>query len=278
VCQESFGESIQRNMSWAGRDRPLPPEMIPQRLFDRLFGSREPYWIERKKSILDAVSDEARSLKSALGHGDQQRLDEYLSSVRSLERSVASLPPEYAQAVEQPPEGGDLKDWPRIAKLQTDLLVHALASRQTRVASYMLTKCQGLSRFPWLGYTYERHHEYTHGRVETPEGQRIMRDICRWHVEEFAYFLSKLKSIPEGNGTLLDHTCALYVHEHAEANAHKNAGLAMIAAGHAGNLKTGLHTRLTGTVGDLYLTLAEEVVGAQIGRFPTGEKKLSMIA
>ena len=59
VCQESFGESIQRNMSWAGRDRPLPPEMIPHRLFDRLFGSREQYWIERKKSILDAVSDEA---------------------------------------------------------------------------------------------------------------------------------------------------------------------------------------------------------------------------
>ena len=104
------------------------------------------------------------------------------------------------RVVEQPPEGGDLKDWPRIAKLQTDLLVHALASRQTRVASYMLTKCQGLSRFPWLGYTYERHHEYTHGRVETPEGQRIMRDICRWHVEEFAYFLAKLKSIPEGDG------------------------------------------------------------------------------
>jgi len=154
VCQESFGESIQRNMSWAGRDRPLPPEMIPHRLFDRLFGSREPYWIERKKSILDAVSDEAKSLKSTLGYGDQQRLEDYLTSVRSLERSVASLPPEYARVVEQPPEGGDLKDWPRIAKLQTDLLVHALASRQTRVASYMLTKCQGLSRFPWLGYTY----------------------------------------------------------------------------------------------------------------------------
>ena len=60
VCQESFGESIQRNMSWAGRDRPLPPEMIPHRLFDRLFGSKEQYWIERKKSILDAVSGEAQ--------------------------------------------------------------------------------------------------------------------------------------------------------------------------------------------------------------------------
>jgi hypothetical protein len=277
VCQESFGESIQRNMSWAGRDRPLPPEMLPHRLFDRLFGSREQHWIERKKSILDAVSDDAQTLKTTLGRSDQQRLEEYLTSVRSLEHSIASLPPEYAQVVEQPPEGGDLRDWPRIAKLQTDLLVHALASRQTRVASYMLTKCQGLSRFPWLGYTYERHHEYTHGRVETPEGQRIMRDICRWHIEEFAYFLCRLKSIPEGDGTLLDHTCALYVHEHAEANAHKNAGLAMIAAGHAGGLKTGRHTRLTGTVGDLYLTLAEEVVGARIGRFPTADRKLTEI-
>jgi hypothetical protein len=88
VCQESFGESIQRNMSWAGRDRPLPPEMIPHRLFDRLFGTKEPYWIERKKSVLDAVIEEASSLKSALGRGDQRRLEEYLNSVRSLERSA----------------------------------------------------------------------------------------------------------------------------------------------------------------------------------------------
>ncbi|MEQ1824854.1 MAG: DUF1552 domain-containing protein [Pirellula sp.] len=278
VCQESFGESIQRNLSWAGRDRPLPPEMIPHRMFDRLFGSKEQYWIERKKSILDAVTDDASSLKRDLGYNDQQRLEEYLNSVRSLERSVAGLPPEYSQVVEQPRDGGDLKDWPKIAKLQTDLMVHALASRQTRVASYMLTKCQGLSRFPWLGYTYERHHEYTHGRVETPDGQRIMRDICKWHVEEFAYFLAKLKSIPEGEGTLLDHTCALFVHEHAECNSHKNAGLAMIAAGHAGGMKTGCHTRVTGTVGDLYWTLAEEAVGARIQKFPTSEKKLTQIA
>jgi hypothetical protein len=277
VCQESFGESIQRNMSWAGRDRPLPPEMIPHRLFDRLFGSKEPYWIERKKSILDAVSDEATSLKQHLGNADQRRLDEYLTSIRSLERSIASLPPEYSRPVAEPPAGGDLTDWPRIAKLQSDLLVHALASRQTRVASYMLTKCQGLSRFPWLGLTYQRHHEYTHGRVETPEGQRNLRDICRWHVEEFAYFLARLKSIPEGSGTLLDHTCALFVHEHAEANSHKNAGLAMIAAGHVGGMKTGRHTRVTGTVGDLYLTLAEEALNLRLGRFPTADKKLSEI-
>ena len=277
VCQESFGESVQRNMSWAGRDRPLPPEMIPQRLFDRLFGTKDEHWIDRKKSVLDAVRGDAAVLKNRLGQTDKVRLEQYLASVRDVEKSIASLPPEYSEVVERPPEGGDLKDWPRIAKLQTDLLVHAFASGQTRVASYMLTKCQGLSRFPWLGHAAWRHHEYTHGNVETPRGQRILRDINRWHVEEFAYLLAKLKSTPEGDGTLLDRTCLAYVHEHAEANAHKNSGLSILLAGGLGNMKTGLHTRTTGTIGDLYLTLASEVFKTDLATFPTAGKKLTEI-
>ena len=275
VSQESFGESIQRNLSWAGRDRPLPPEMIPHRLFDRLFGTKEAHWVNREKSILDAVQADTAALNARLGSQDKARMDEYLTSVRELERSIASLPPEYKTPVERPDEGGDMRDWPRIAKLQSDLLVHALASHQTRVASYMLTKCQGLSRFPWLGHTAQRHHEYTHGQVETPQGMRILRDICRWHVEEFAYLVGKMKATPEGDGTLLDHTCLLFVHEHAEANIHKNNGLAVIVAGHAGGVKTGMHTRFTGTLGDLYVTLADESIGARLGAFPTFEKKLT---
>src|SRR5499426_1682513 len=281
VSQESFGESIQRNMSWAGYERALPPEMISHKLFDRLFGRREEGWVNRKRSILDAVREDAAALKKRLPPDDQTRVEEHLASIRDLERAIAGLPPEYRR-VDAPDFDGDMKDWPRIAKLQSDLLVQAFASGQTRVASYMLTKCQGLTRFPWLGYTAARHHDYTHADGKAPgadgaDGQRILRDICRWHVEEFAYLLAKLKSIPEGSGTLLDNTCALFVHEHAEANPHKNAGLAMIAAGHAGKMKTGLHTRVAGTVGDLYLTLAEEVVGARIGAFPTGDKKLAEI-
>ncbi|MGH9720037.1 MAG: DUF1552 domain-containing protein, partial [Bryobacteraceae bacterium] len=211
VSQESFGESIQRNLSWGGRDRALPPEMIPHKLFDRIFGARDEGWIRRKRSVLDAVREDASSLKTSLGKQDQTRLDEHLSSIRDVERAISTLPPEYAK-VEEPEMGGDMKDWPRIAKLQTGLMVHALATGQTRVASYMLTKCQGLSRFPWLGYTAARHHDYTHrdGKApgyDGPDGQRIMRDICRWHVEEFAYLVAKLKSIPEGDGTLLDRCC-----------------------------------------------------------------------
>lgn len=277
VCQESFGEAIQKNMSWADRDRPLPPETTPHKLFDRLFGEREEGWVSRRRSVLDAVRTDAAGVASRLDGADQRRLDEYLTSVRELERSIAGLPEEYARAVERPSEGGDMRDYPRIAKLQSDLLVHAFASGQTRVASYMLSKCQGLSRFPWLGHTAQRHHEYTHGQVETPRGMRILRDICRWHVEEFAYLVGKLKATPEGDGNLLDNTCLLFVHEHAEANPHKNNDLAMILAGHAGGMKTGLHTWTPGTLGDLYLTLAEEVLGARIGNFPTYQTKLSEI-
>ncbi len=277
VCQESHGESIQRNLSWAGYERALPPELIPHNLFNRMFGTREQSWIEGKKSVLDAVRDDFKDLQSTLSRGDKQRIDEHLAAVRDLERSIASLPPEYRKATEPEP-GGDVKDYPRIAKIQSDLLVHALASRQTHIASYMLTKCQSLVRLPWLGYTTLRHHDYTHTAADTPQGQRIMRDICRWHVEEFAYLLAKLKSVPEGDGTLLDHTCLLYMHEHAEANPHKNNGLPAIVAGYRKKLKTGMHTKVAGTLGDLYLTVANNILGAGIDSFPTGRQAIKELA
>ena len=238
---------------------------------------REEGWVNRKRSILDAIRQDATALKKKLPTDDQARVDEHLSGIRDLERSIAGLPPEYRR-VDPPDFDGDMKDWPRIAKLQSDLLVQALATRQTRVASYMLTKCQGLSRFPWLGYTSARHHDYTHADGKAPgadgvEGQRVLRDICKWHVEEFAYLVAKLKSIPEGDGTLFDHCCLVYVHEHAEANPHKNSGLAMIVAGGINRLAKGTHTRVTGTVGDIYLTLADEVLQAGHRQVPDGDEE-----
>ena len=281
VAQESFGESMQRNMSWAGRERALPPEMIPHRLFDRLFGAQEEGWVNRKRSVLDTVMADANALQAKLPVEDKARVDEHLSGIRDLERAIAGLPPEYRK-IDPPDFDGDMKDWPRIAKLQSDLLVQAFATRQTRVASYMLTKCQSITRFPWLGYTSARHHDYTHAEGKTSgadgvEGQKVLRDICRWHVEEFAYLVSKLESIPEGDGSLFDHTTIIYTHEHAEANPHKNSGLAMIVAGGSKKLARGAHTRVTGTVADVYVTVADEVVGAGIGKVPTASRKMGAL-
>ena len=283
VTQESFGGSIQKNMSWAGPDRPLPPEEIPHRLFERLFATKDEGWINRKRSILDSVRADAARLSKDLPKEDALRLDEHLSSVRELERSIASLPPEYHKRMDfTPDEDLDLRDWPQVAKIQSDLTAYALATGQTRIASYMLTKCQGLARFPWLGHTEARHHDYTHADGKAPSGrgeigQRILRDICRWHVEEFAYLIAKLKSIPEGQGTLLDNTVAVFVHEHAEAGPHKNNGMIALVAGSKDRITTGRHTRLAGTIGDLYLTLADDVLKADLRELPTAQRKLTQI-
>ena len=90
------------------------------------------------------MREDLADLQPSLGQADRQRLDEHLTSVRELERAIASLPPDYGKNVKEPEDVADLTDYPRIAKIQSDLLVHALASGQTRVASYMLTKCQSL--------------------------------------------------------------------------------------------------------------------------------------
>jgi len=118
VSQESFGESIQRNMSWAGYDRPLPPQMLPNKLFDYLFGAREEGWVNRKRSILDAVREDAVALKNQVPKDDAVRVDEQLQAVRDLERAIAGLPPEYRR-VDPPEADGDMKDWPKISRLQS---------------------------------------------------------------------------------------------------------------------------------------------------------------
>ena len=281
VSQESFGGALQKNMSWAGPNRPLPPEEIPHRLFDRLFGAKDLGWVNRKKSILDAVAKEGALLRKGLPKEDEMRLDEHLSSIRDLERAIASLPPEYKK-VTAPEEDFDMKDWPRVAKLQSDMLAYAFATGQTRVASYMLTKCQGLARFPWLGHTAARHHDYTHKDGKAPgergeEGQRILRDICRWHVEEFAYLVAKLKSIPEGDRTLLDNTTLMYVHEHAEAGPHKTSGMIALVAGSKEKIALGQHVKIAGTIGDLYTTLFDGVMGVGLGKAPTATRQLTEI-
>src|SRR3954470_13286041 len=274
VAQESHGENVHRNMTWAGYERALPPEMIPHNLFDRLFGVKDEGWVNRKKSVLDVVGEDVTKLEGTLGAADRQRLDQHLTSVRDLERAISSLPPDYGKNIKEPEDVSDLTDYPKIAKIQSDLLVQAFATKQTRVASYMLTKCQSLTRFPWLGLSANRHHDYTHNNAGSPEQQRILRDITRWHVEEFSYFLQRMKAVPEGDGNLLDHTACVYIHEHAEANPHKCNGLAALVAG--GGIKGGTHTKSHNSFGDIYMTIADEVIKAPIGKeFPTAEEKMS---
>jgi hypothetical protein len=218
VSQESFGESIQRNMSWAGYDRPLPPEMLPNRLFDRVFGAREEGWVNRKRSILDTVREDTVGLKKELPADDYLRVEEQLSAIRDVERAITGLPPQYRK-VDLPDYDGDMKDWPRIAKLQSDLLAHGHQADPRRFLH--AHQGPGAVRFSVAGFDGARHHDYAHADGKAPggdgaDGQRILRDICRWNVEEFACLIAKLKATPEGDGNVLDRSCVRFVHEHAE--------------------------------------------------------------
>jgi hypothetical protein len=132
-----------------------------------------------------------------------------------------------------------------------------------------------VTRFPWLGLAGNRHHDYTHDQAGSREQPHTMRDIIRWYVEEFSYLLRRMKSIPEGDSALLDHTCCVYVHEHAEASPHKCNGLAMLVAG--GGIKRHAHqiAQL-----DRRCVFRDRGRGFEtpIGKaFPTAEEKLSAL-
>ena len=163
VCQESFGESIQRNMSWAGYDRALPPEMIPHSLFDRLFGAREQAGSGARRASSTRSATTWRDLQPSLGQADQQRLDEHLTSVRELERAIASLPPDYGKNVKEPedvarPEGLAAH---REAPVRPPGARAGLGPDARRLLHADQVPEPGRG-FPWLGYTRLRHHDYTH--------------------------------------------------------------------------------------------------------------------
>jgi len=172
VSQESFGESIQRNLSWSGRDRgPAAGNDSAQAVRPHFSEARDEGWVKRKRSILDAVREDATSLKSGAGEAGSGRASRIIwRPFETWSARFPTLPPEYAK-VEEPETGGDMKDWPRIAKLQTDLLVHALATGQTRVASYMLHQVPGaIAIFPGSVITAARHHDYNAPRWKSPGG------------------------------------------------------------------------------------------------------------
>jgi len=164
-----------------------------------------------------------------------------------------------------------------VTPLMARLGAIAMATDQTRVFNLSVAAPQNGMFVPGdpLGF-----HQSTHEEPVDPKLGYQPR-VAEYNVESmelFAALLKELDAIPEGDGTLLDHTCLLYMHEHAEANPHKNNGLPAIVAGYKKKLKTGAHTKAAGTLGDLYLTVANDILGAGIESFPTGRQSIKELA
>lgn len=283
------------HISWSSPATPVAKEINPRLAFDRLFrskagGSTNP---QRDRSVLDLVMDDAKRLRGKVGHDDQRKLDEYFESVRAIERRIEfdakRRATEYADlgiltkevdALDQrivkyqkdPNQFG--MDRTERVRLMLDLMVLAFWSDSTRVSTFMFGNSVSSLNFSFLPGVKESHHEASHHNNEAAKLEQY-RIITTWFSTQYAYMLSRMKSIKEGNGNLLDNSMVLFGSGFRDGNAHNPHNLPLVLAGKAGGtLSTGRHltyakdTQLC----NLYLSMIRRM-GVQAERFgdSTGE-------
>ncbi len=237
-------------MSYAGKDQPIQPESNPYNMFNRLMlGTASvpgvtPQDLERirarRQSTLDLVRNELRSLTTKIGAEDRLKLEQHVTGLSAIEKRLM-MPPPGSSIVTQPPRMGlDLTlndNFPELLAIQTSMAVAALAANRSRVASLMWGRSFSLVRHTWVGVTTE-HHTLSHSTTEESEKQK--QAIETWFMQRMAELLKQLDSVPEGNGTLLDHTMLIYCNELNRGAAHNaSPAISLIAGSGGGKLKTG---------------------------------------
>jgi hypothetical protein len=249
-CDSGYSCVYEHTLAWRNPTTPLPTEVDPKLIFDRLFSDRpnDPDRLKRSRlrtSVLDAVLDDAHSLERKLGGTDRQKLDQYLTSVRDLEQRIQrseKLPPvKLPEGTKRPEEQpADLTDHIRLV---CDTLVLAFQTDVTRVATFMFGREGSDRSYPMVGVK-EGHHSITHHQNK-PELLAKIKAINTYHIEQFAYLLSRLRSIPEGEGTLLDNCMIAYGSAIADGNRHDHGDLPILLAGRGGGtIQSGRHLRV----------------------------------
>lgn len=266
-CDSGYSCAYTSNISWSSSTTPVAKEINPRFVFERLFPNQlgvDPETLDRQHrrrvSILDYVLEDARRLKLRLGTKDQRKLEEYLNSVREVERGLLALEQNPATDVDkkfrpdQAPE-----TYEQHLRMMTDLLVLAFQSDSTRISTLMFAN-EGSSRsYTSIGVA-EGHHELSH-HGNDPEKQHKIREINRFHVTQLAYFLERLQSVQEAGGSsLLDSCMIVYGSGISDGNAHNNEELPILLAGSGGgSLQTGRSVRVEAEtpMSNLFLSLLD---------------------
>ena len=247
-CGDGLSCAYRDTISWQGTSAPLPMENNPQVVFERLFGDGNTS-AERKVrrdqslSLLDSVLGEASSLQRALPVSDRTRLDQYLTDVREIERRIQKAGQQLSDdlAVPAAPTGIP-SDAEEHIKLMIDLQVLAWQADITRVSTMQLAKELSNAVYPKSGIRDAFHILSHHSNIQQNKDRFAVLNM--YHVALFAYFLDKLQTTPDGDGTLLDHSMVLYGSGLSDGNQHNHTDLPIILAGGAsGRLKGGRHIR-----------------------------------
>jgi hypothetical protein len=265
-CDSGYSCSYSTNISWRSDTTPQAKEIDPRLAFERLFnigsaGEQRSRRERFKRSVLDYVLEDARDLHARLGAKDQQKLDEYLTSVRELEQRIAAAGRETEQPLpDYPAPTGIPKDYAAHIRLMYDLVALAFQGDLTRVATFVVGN-EGSNRpYPFIGVSDGHHDLSHHGGDETK--QRKIREINRFHVTHLAYFLDKLKSYSEGERSLLDNAMVLYGSGLGDGNAHNHDNLPiLLAGGGGGTVRSGRHMRLEKEtpLNNLYLSMLDRM-------------------
>jgi hypothetical protein len=237
-CDSGYSCAYSNSISWRGPASPMPPESDPRVVFERLFGTDDfggdpaarARRMEYRKSILDMVQDDTRRLSTKLGKKDKQKLDEYLFAVREIELRIERSEKErqeFTPEMEKPT--GVPVVFSEHLKLMYDLQVTAFQGDLTRVGTMMVGREGSTRVYTEIGLS-DQHHPLTHHRNNPDMMDKVTMINC-FHVEQFAYFVKKLKETRDGEGTLLDHSMVLYGSSLADGNAHSHADLPLVVAG-----------------------------------------------
>jgi len=243
-------------ISWRTPTAPVAREINPRFAYERLFGSSTPSAKGKGKqrakdmqSLLDLALEDANHLRARLGRDDQIKIDEYLEGVRAVEKRIefAMNPdprewkPEALGNTPQAPAQELPRDYAEHVKLMLDLMVLAFQTDSTRVQTFMFANDVSGRNFSFLPGVSGGHHDMSHHESKE-EKIKQYQEITRWHTAQFAYFLEKLRAIPEGEGTLLDNSMLMFGSSFSDGNSHNPNNLPIVVAGNAGGaLKTGMH-------------------------------------
>jgi len=250
-CDSGYSCAYSSNVSWRSPTQPVPKEIDPRAVFERLFGSANQKETaesralrqKQKKSILDFVREDASALQRQLGGADQRKLDEYLSAVREVEQRITRSESEGARELpkfEQP--DGIPKGHEEHMRLMCDLLVLAFQADLTRVSTFMFANAGSNRSYAFIDVP-EGHHDLSHHGNDKKKQAKISK-INQFHTRQLAYLVEKMKSVQEGDGTMLDHSMVAYGSGISDGNAHNHDKLPILLVGGAGGtLRTGRHIR-----------------------------------
>ncbi len=281
--ETNYSLAYSSHLSWQSADSPIPNEVYPSLAFDTLFENRGSL---RNLSILDRVKDRADSLGRKISSTDKAKLDEYLTSVREVEKRLDAMRKSKEKAEEagkgagkpvammERPANGLPEDQREHARMMVDIIALAFQTDKTRVATLLLARDLSAMIYPWLNVK-EGHHGASHSDLSDSYER-----ISNFHLSQLAYLATKLDAMPEGNGTVLDNSFLMFFSNMWSGTKHDNSKLPIITAGsYGGTVQTGrvLDYYKAGDenrkIASLYLSLMDRT-GIKLDRFGDATTRL----